>query len=88
MNRMQSFASAAIGPSFFTPTWADFRNQAKGYDADMGSTPFPRGSGPATLNRMAVDDNGTMECEPLESCDSGWLDLGGAPGTLVASRRI
>ena len=85
---MQSFASAAIGPSFFTPTWADFRKRAAGYDADMAMQQFPRGSGPANLNRMSVDQAGTLECEPLEPCEDGWLDLGGAPGTVMPARRV
>ena len=88
-NRLQSMSeSAAIGPQFYTPGWRDFMAHAKGYDADMEDTPGPQSQACAHLNRIAIDpETQTMDTERLEPTDSGWLDLGGAPGTVVPMRR-
>ena len=79
---------ASIGPMFFSPGQAYFRQQAQGYDADMSpgvSTAQP-GVAHAPMNRLQIDDTGGVDAEVLEPTDSGWLDIGGAPGTVVPMR--
>lgn len=82
--------SAAIGLQFFSPAQEFFRAQSRGYDADMVDAPgvIP-GAAHASCNRLQVDsDTGAVDAEVLEPCDSGWLDIGGAPGTVVPARSL
>ena len=79
----------AFGPMFFSQGQQAFRAQAAGWDGDPATTTGVPPLEHASLNRMNVDPTtGTCDAEVLEPCDGGWLDIGGAPGTVVPARTV
>ncbi len=65
----------AIGPSLFTPSQADYRTIAKGYDGDPALE--GRGLGHSYVFRIQRHSDGTADSVRLDPTATGWVDQGG-----------
>jgi hypothetical protein len=83
MSRMPQMANPnTIGPSFHTPTQADFRQTQRGFDgypADPQRRDTQTGMSPAHANcgRLTRRPDGSVEAVRLEATGDGWIDTGG-----------